>query len=568
MGLTSALGIGRTALAAYQAALQVAGQNIANASTPGYTRSSARLAAVPGAKLRAGQLGNGVKLATIRRNISESVQTRLRSAVSDKSSAGTERSAVSRLEILFNPLGDSNLGSLLSEFFGAVSDLQNNPENSATRGIVVSTASTLSQRIQDIRDDLIAQRNEINSDITNVVDRGDEIATEIADLNVRITLAEAGSAGPASALRDQRDQLLSELSEFFEITVREQPSGAVNVFIGSEALVQFGTSFGLTSSTEIDSNGLAALVVRFKINNGPVTTGSGMIDGLITSRDTYNQTQFDRLNAFTAGLINEVNKVHSSGQGLSGFSQLTGVTKVLDSTQTLTTANNGITFTPNTGSFFMDVKDTTTGATLRTQINIDLDGIGTDTTLDSLAADINANVANVSATVLSNGQLELTATSGSTFTFSDDTSGVLAALGVNTFFTGNDSLDIAVNPLIAGNPSFLAAAQSDFTGDGSNATALVGVQDLAVASLGGVSLNDHYNASMATLAVSASSIDSANDAAGIIFDSLTVQRESISGVNLDEEAVSLISFQRAYEGAARYMRVVDEMMQTLLGLVR
>ncbi len=568
MGLTSALGIGRTALAAYQAALQVAGQNVANASTPGYTRSSARLAAVPGAKLRAGQLGNGVKLATIRRNISESIQTRLRSAISDKSSAGTERSAVSRLEILFNPLGDSNLGSLLSEFFGSVSDLQNNPENSATRGIVVSTAATLSQRIQDIRDDLITQRNEINSDITNVVERGDAIATEIADLNVRITLAEAGSAGPASALRDQRDQLLNELSEFFEITVREQPSGAVNVFIGSEALVQFGTSFGLTSSTEIDSNGLASLVVRFKINNGPVTTGSGMIEGLVTSRDTYNQTQFDRLNAFTAGLINEVNKVHSGGQGLSGFSQLTGVTKVLDSTQTLTTANNGITLTPNTGSFFVDVKDVASGATLRTQINIDLDGIGTDTTLDSLAADINANVANVSATVLSNGQLELTATSGSTFTFSDDTSGVLAALGVNTFFTGNDSLDIAVNPLISGNPSFLAAARSDFTGDGSNATALVGVQDLAVASLGGVSLNDHYNGSMATLAVSASGIESENDAAGIIFDSLTVQRESISGVNLDEEAVSLISFQRAYEGAARYMRVVDDMMQTLLSLVR
>jgi flagellar hook-associated protein 1 FlgK len=58
------------------------------------------------------------------------------------------------------------------------------------------------------------------------------------------------------------------------------------------------------------------------------------------------------------------------------------------------------------------------------------------------------------------------------------------------------------------------------------------------------------------------------DASGIIFDSLTSQRESISGVNVDEEAVSLISFQRGFEGAARYMNVVDEMLQTLLGLLR
>jgi flagellar hook-associated protein 1 FlgK len=70
------------------------------------------------------------------------------------------------------------------------------------------------------------------------------------------------------------------------------------------------------------------------------------------------------------------------------------------------------------------------------------------------------------------------------------------------------------------------------------------------------------------MAVSGSAARSAMQAADIIFDSLTAQRESISGVNLDEEAVSLISYQRAYEGAARYMNVVDEMLQVLLSLVR
>ena len=567
MGLTSALGIGRTALAAYQAALQVAGQNIANVATPGYTRTRAQLSAIAGPNLASGQLGNGVRITSIRRSISETLQARLRTAISDRSSAGVEKGTLSRIEGILEPLGDSNLGALLSEFFGAINDLQNNPENIATRGIVVTTATTLAQRIRDIRGDLMSLRTELNTEIGNAVNRADEIATEIADLNTNIALAEAGSSGPASALRDQRDQLLGELSEIFSVTIREQPSGLINVYIGNEALVQNGQSFGLKTSTELNANGLSVATVRFKINDGPVTSSSGLVEGLINSRDIHNQSQFARLDTLAAGLINEINKIHSGGQGLEGFADLVGLTNVLDPAVALNTPDNGIAFLPQTGSFFIDVKDTS-GTVVRTQINIDLDGIGADTTLNDLAAQITASVPNLTATVLSNAQLQLTADAGFTFTFSDDTSGVLAALGLNTFFTGKDSLDIAINPLIADHFSLVAAGRSDFAGDGSNATALSGVQDLSVASLGGVSLNQFYNASMASLAVSSSAVNSADEAARIIFDSLTVQRESISGVNLDEEAVAMITFQRAFEGAARYMRVVDEMMQTLLTLVR
>jgi len=568
MGLTSALGIGRTALAAYQAALQAAGQNIANVATPGYTRISPQLSAIAGQNFAAGQLGQGVRITSIRRNISETLQARLRTAISDQNSAGAEKDALSRIEGLFNPLGDSNLGSLMSAFFGSLNDLQNNPDNIASRGIVINTATTLAERIRNTRGDLIDLRTELNRQIDSVVQRGDQLATQIAELNTKIAVAEAGQSGPASALRDERDQRLNDLSELFDVTVREQPSGAVNVYIGNESLVQLGTSFGLKTTSELDANGLASSVVRFKINDGQVKTDTGLVAGLITARDVHNQAQFAKLDTLAAGLINAVNKVHSGGQGLEGFSSITGTTQVLDPTQTLNAQNNGIDFLPQTGSFFIDVKDTASGSVVRTQINVDLDGIGTDTTLNSLAADINANVPNVTATVLANGQLQLTAAAGSTFTFSNDTSGTLAALNVNTFFSGKDSRDIGINPLISGNPALLAAAQSDFPGDGSNATALSSIQDSSVASLGGVSLNEFYNATMADLAVRSSAAKSSVDAADTIAQSLTVQRESISGVNLDEEAVAMVSFQRAFEGVSRYMNVVDQMLQTLLTLVR
>lgn len=575
MGLTSALGIGQSALAAYQAALRVAGQNIANVGTPGYTRTSAQLAAVAGATIRAGQMGSGVRVLAINRAISESLQTRLRTAMSDRSSATSERGVLSRLEGILDPLGDSNLGSLLSEFFSSVSDLQSNPDSTATRGIVVNTAQRLAQRIQSIRTDLLNQRIDVNKDIQTAVESADLLATQIADLNIQITIAEAGGTGPASALRDQRDQLLGQLSEYFNITTREQPGGAVNVYIGNESLIQFGQSFGLTSEVISDeTTGLPTVRVKLKLNNGVISTSSGMVEGLITARDAHNQAQFDRLDQLAGALIGEFNKIHAGGQGLAAFTSITGTNGVLDSTVALNTPDNGLSYLPQSGSFFINVRDANTGEVISTrQINIDLDGIGADTSLDSLAADINANVPNVTATVLANGKLQLSSADGYSFTFLDDTSGALASLGLNTFFSGTGAIDIGVNPLISGNVNYLAAGRpvdnpAFFTGDNANAIRLAALQDQAVASLGGVSLNEFYNSSMAQLAVSSSAADGAEKASGVIFDSLTAQRESISGVNMDEEAVNLIQFQRAYEGAAKYMQVVDEMLQTLLGLLR
>lgn len=567
MGLSSALGIGRSALAAYQAALQVVGQNIANAGTPGYTRASARLSSMPGAGYSAGQLGSGVRIDGIHRNISESLQARLRLAGSDKQSSLIQREGLTRVEGLLDPLGDVNLGSLLGEFFKSLSELQNNPESVAARGIVVSSADALVERIQDVRTGLIELRDDLNTDIESNVVQADELATRIADLNTQIQVAEGASEAPAAALRDERDRVLSELSELINITVREQPTGAVNVYVGSTALVQFGQSFGLYTSTDQNADGLNIAVVRVRLDNGPVEPSSGRIAGLIAARDTQVNNQLERLDSFTAGLIREVNVIHASGQGLQPFTSLTGVTGVNDPTLALTAADNGLPFVPRTGSFYIDVKDTTTGAVVRTQIHVDLDGIGADTSLNSLAADISANVPGVTATVLADGRLQLTAASGSAFTFAEDTSGTLAALGINTFFNGKDADTIGVNSLVKDTPAFLAAAKSNFAGDGSNATALSQLQHLSVASLGGASLNDYYNAMVSDVAVASSAAQSDLDASEIIFDSLTAQRESLSGVNLDEEAVAMISYQRAYEGAAQYMRVVDEMLKTLLTLV-
>src|SRR5262249_16909988 len=154
----------------------------------------------------------------------------------------------------------------------------------------------------------------------------------------------------------------------------------------------------------------------------------------------------------------------------------------------------------------------------RYQIDVDLDGLnGNDTTLNSLAAQITAQTSGaVTATVQPDGRLALAAAQGSTFTFADDRSNVLAALGLNTFFSGKDASDISVNSLIASSPSLIAAASDGLAGDGSNAGSLASLTDFSVASLGNLTLSGYFQGSVTQAAVDANSAKNTLDASDTV----------------------------------------------------
>jgi flagellar hook-associated protein 1 FlgK len=242
------------------------------------------------------------------------------------------------------------------------------------------------------------------------------------------------------------------------------------------------------------------------------------------------------------------------------------VYRVEDAGAALNTADNGLDLLPRNGSFLIRVTDAS-GTSRVSQIEVDLDGIGADTTLNDLAGLLDG-VDGVSASVTADGRLRIQADSGCSFTFSQDSSDVLAALGINTFFAGRDASDIAVNPLLAGAPQLLAAATENLPGDGSNAGRLAALATEASATIGGMSLLDFYGTAVGAVAVAAQAATTAVSAADVIVGSLQAQRESVSGVNLDEEAVMLMKYQRAFQGAARYVAVVDELINELIGLIQ
>ncbi len=142
---------------------------------------------------------------------------------------------------------------------------------------------------------------------------------------------------------------------------------------------------------------------------------------------------------------------------------------------------------------------------------------------------------------------------------------MLAALGINTFFSGAGATDIALRGGLTA--ALVAAATNHLPADNSNALRLAGLAETALAPLGGMSLNDYYRELATELGGRTAEAQSQLDASDTLVEALAAQRDAISGVSLDEEAIELMKYQRAFQGAARYITVIDELLDELVRLI-
>jgi flagellar hook-associated protein 1 FlgK len=575
MGLINqALQVGRSALLSYQSALQVIGNNISNAGSPDYTRQTPGLSSVNGPGLPEGMRpGAGVALTSLKRNLDEALENRLRAAIGETEAQVARQQALAQVEALFDASGGLQLAARTNEFFNAMSDVQNAPDDIAARQLAIATGTSLAESLRQMRRSLGDLGADFNTRIAGLVETANDLSERIAELNTEIVSAEA-SGSPASALRDQRDALIRDLSELLDVSVRPQANGAANVYIGNESLVDNGVSRGLSVMTHLDGEFERDEVV-FADNSSRVAVGGGQLEGLIAARDEAAFGQIDGIDRLAAAVIFEVNKVHANGQGLTGYSTVTSSYAAADPAAPLNSSDAGLPFTPDNGSFYIATRDQATGAVVSHQIEIDLDGVGEDTTLESLAADISDNVSGVTATLTPDNRMTLSADPGLDFVFGfdgqvqrDDTSNVLAALGINTFFDGVSATDIEVNTSLSAQPSLLSAAAVNLSGDGVMAGRLAEVGQQESALLDNQSILEFYGSLANAVAVSGASARENAETSANVRSALQAQKENISGVSLDEEAVELLKFERAFQGASRFVSVVDRLTGELIALVR
>ncbi|MGW8256983.1 MAG: flagellar hook-associated protein FlgK [Thermoguttaceae bacterium] len=552
-------------LRANDIALQVIGQNIANANTPGYVREEAVMKAAATQKLGGLLFGMGVQVEAIVQKVDKFLQERLRNAYVENADAQTLQDTYVQLEQLVGALDDNSLSTSLNNFFSSISDILNQPQDVSVRNLSVLQGQSLADNISNLAGQVEALRDSINDRIESMADDINRLTSTIADLNVRIASAEgsAVSKSVAGGLRDQRNAALQELATLIGTHNREQPNGSVTVYCGQDYLVSDGISREVEAVLN-SSDGTPKTEILFAATSSKLDSTSGELGGLYASRDQVAQGFLDQLNNFTGALVFEFNKIFSSGQGLSGFSSLTSANSADDSSVSL--ADAGLPFTPQDGSFQVLVRNKSTALTSTTDVTVDLDGKGRDTTLDDLATALN-NIDGISAQITYDGKLEIISDSGdSEFSFANDTSGTLAALGLNIFFTGSTVDNIGVSTELKADPGKFAASDNGIGAGTDNALLLANFRDQSLDSQNGQSLDMLYQNLVSSTAQNSANAQSAADAAQAFQSTIEGQNLAVSGVNLDEEAVQMIAYQRAYQASAKFIGVVSQLFEILVQL--
>ncbi|MCH7729421.1 MAG: flagellar hook-associated protein FlgK, partial [Planctomycetes bacterium] len=550
MSLSTSLQLAANALSTVQLGLQVTANNLANAQTPGYIREEAVLRPLP--TLRQGNLlfGLGVELHAVRQKVDVFLVERLRAATSDLANTETQENAFLQLESILGELSDSDLSTSLTEFFASVNDVLNQPENLAIRNIAALQGGALSDQFHRIDKNVRDVRSDFNNQIVAAATDINGFIEEIAKLNVQIVSLEQGglTASDAVGLRDQRLIALTGLASLLDIRTVEQVSGSVTVFTSGDFLV-FND---ITREVEVGfltDRGLRVAEIHIIQTNAPVKFSSGKLDGLFTARDEILGNFLDQLDSFAQTLIFEFNRIHSSGQGLTGHSVLTSEFAVADAFVALDQL--GLPFTPEGGSFQVLVRNKETGLTSTSDVFIDLDGLGTDTTANDLIAALDS-IDGVSAAIDATGNVSISSDSEDLeFSFANDTSGILAALGLNTFFTGTTAKDIGVNSAIRADSTKFAVSRGGFGEDSENAVLLAGLFDAALDAQSGLSIANIYEQLVGNVAQTAAGTRAVSDGFRAFKNTLEGQHLAISGVNIDEEAINLIGLQRAFQASAR-----------------
>jgi flagellar hook-associated protein 1 FlgK len=564
MSLFGTIQIASNSLNAASLGLQVTGNNIANANTPDYIRQ--RLIEQPAATSRQGDLlvGMGVKVTGVQQIIDKFFDERVRGASSDVASSEAQEDIYTKLESAINELGDQDLSTSLTGFFGSLQDVLNQPDSVASRNVAAQKGQLLTDAIRRLDGQVRSIHATVNQQIISTASDVNNLLSDIAKLNLQIVQLEGGgtSGSDAVGLRDRRSEDLSKLAEISDIRVLEQPTGDVTVYSGGDYLVSLGTARQVGIVTE-EENGLQVSHLEITDTHSALSNGGGRLGGLTTARDDILQGFLSGLNDLSKTLINEFNKVYSRGQGLTGFSQVTSERAVSSSTIPLDTT--GLPFPLASGSFQIQIYNKQSDQKTTTDIHIDLTGLDTDTTLQSLASQIDA-ISGISANVTHDGKLQIGSDSPDvTFAFSGDNSGALAALGINTFFTGVSSQSIGVSQVVRNDPSKVAFSSGGVGEDSKNGELLANFIDAPVAD-GGASIAAAYEQLTSNVALASQSAGAAADGFRSFQQSLDGQRQAISGVNLDEEAVRMIEYQRTYQASARVISTVNELIQTLLNL--
>ncbi|WP_243312842.1 flagellar hook-associated protein FlgK [Fundidesulfovibrio agrisoli] len=319
-------------------------------------------------------------------------------------------------------------------------------------------------------------------------------------------------------------------------------------------------------------------------NTSRLTGGS--LAGEFELRD-YNIGRYkERLESLANSLIWETNRIHSQGSGLTMFNDTTGTYQVRNANLALGSDASGLAYGSklSAGASTLYVYNSATGACVSNGF-LDFDPAQPGTqlfdptkhSLNDVVNAINNTFGSFLTASVSNNKLQIDSKPGYSFGFGTDSTGLYAALGVNTFFDGSDIHTMTLNPLVGSNTNFVNAghingASESNPGDNTTAKALAELANKNVTirtsfdAPTSQSLGDYYNSLVGVVGVDTEKAKFNYDFENSLATELNNRQLAVSGVNLDEEMSNLVKFQHSYQAAAKMISTADQMWQTVLGL--
>jgi flagellar hook-associated protein 1 FlgK len=312
------LDIGRNALLTHQRAIHTTGHNIANVNTPGYSRQRVNLAATAPMDSNPGQMGNGVTATEVQRIYDRYVNDQINAGQHDLGRWETQRKAMERVELTFDETVGFSLNQAMTDFWNSWQALSNNPEGHTERVALNSKSDALATAFNQMSKDLLQQQRDIDSGLQVAVGEINALASEIAQLNQKISAVEIGGQN-ANDLRDSRDLVIKQLSEMIDINTYEDGQGRVTVALaGGQPLVDGPHVWNL--ATQPNAAGHLNIVWTDSSGSTSDITGNirgGKLKGWLEVRDVAIPDYLTRLDSTANGIITEVNALHTAGFDLN-----------------------------------------------------------------------------------------------------------------------------------------------------------------------------------------------------------------------------------------------------------
>ena len=414
MTLGFGFGAGLAALRAAQLGMQTAGNNVANANTPGYSRQRVELGTALSYGIRGNlQVGAGVDVNGISRMVDDGLERRIQFQLGLVGAAELDNLRYREIETIFAE-PDDGLSSSYKDLFGALDQVRTDPSDRALRGGLIQSGSTISQQFN-----LIAQRlgdlgGSTFDEVRGLTRQVNQRTRAIARLNEQILSAEASGAD-ANDLRDTRSQHIKELGKLLDTRAIERSSGSVDLLVGGSLVVAGGRATDL----RVGKTGAGNTQLFVGDNSVPAQISEGRIAALIRQEQGGLPSYMTRVDELARSTILEWNRLHSTGMPATGpFHSLIAANSAVDGDgdgvigdELLSQA--GFDFDIEQGSLYVAVTNTETGQLQRSRIDIDPNAM----TLQDFANELTA-IDHINASVDPTGRLRINADSGYGFDFS------------------------------------------------------------------------------------------------------------------------------------------------------